>query len=290
MTKRLFEIAAIVCCLIAPAFGQGGPTGAISGIVLDSSGGAVPGAEVQIVDGPTGQMLRKSVTNSDGQFIEPLPPASTYNGVVDAHGYAQTKLSNIVVRVTETTRITITVQVGEVKQGVEVSAKVLEVDTTTAVTGQSLRTGTIESLPLSTRNFQQLLVLSTGASSDLTAAGQLGRGDVRINVNGQRKGNNNYLIEGISASDYNLGELSFTPLPSPDAVAEFKVQTSLYDASQGRNGGGNINAILKSGTNTVHGDVYEFFRNTALDANEYFLKGSGSPRPAFQQKTFCGKL
>jgi hypothetical protein len=290
VTKRLFEIAGIVCCLMAPAFGQGGPTGAISGIVLDSSGGAVPGAEVQIVDVPTGQMLRKTVTNSDGQFIEPLLPASTYNIVVDAHGFAQTKLSNIVVRVTETTRITITVQVGEVKQGVEVSAKVLEVDTTTAVTGQSLSTGTIESLPLSTRNFQQLLVLSTGVSSDLTAAGQLGRGDVRMNVNGQREGNNNYLIEGISASDYNLGELSFTPLPSPDAVAEFKVQTSLYDASQGRNGGGNINATLRSGSSTFHGSAFEYFRNAALNANDFFFNRNGLARPEFNQNIFGGSL
>ena len=143
MTKRLFgDCCKIVCCLVAPAFGQGGPTGAISGIVLDSSGAAVPGAEVQIVDGPTGQMLRKTVTNSDGQFIE--PPSSQLRPTTllwMRHGFAQTKLSNIVVRVTETTRLTITIQVGEVKQGVEVSAKVLQVDTTTAVTGQSLSTG-----------------------------------------------------------------------------------------------------------------------------------------------------
>ena len=113
---------------------------------------------------------------------------------------------------------------------------------------------------------------------------------MRIEVNGQREDNNNYLIEGISATDYNVAELTNTPLPNPDVVGEFKVQTSLYDASQGRNGGGNINAILKSGTNAIHGDAYEFFRNTALDANEYFLKGSGSPRPVIQQNIFGGSL
>src|SRR6195256_1445439 len=110
--------------------------------------------------------------------------------------------------------------------------------------------------------------------------------NARVIVNGQREDNNNYLIEGISATDYNVAQATNVPLPNPDVIQEFKVQTSLYDASQGRNGGGNINAILKSGTNKFHGDVYEFFRNTSLDANEYFLKGTGSPRPVIQQNIF----
>ena len=163
-------------------------------------------------------------------------------------------------------------------------------DTSDATTGQAIESNTIRALPLATQNFQQLLTLSTGAQSDLNAAAQLGRGDVRIQVNGQREDNNNYAIEGISATDYNVAQLTNTPLPNPDVVQEFKVQTSLYDASQGRNGGGNINAILKSGSLDFHGDAYEFFRNTVLDANEYFLKGSGSPRPVIQQNIFGGSL
>jgi hypothetical protein len=92
-----------------------------------------------------------------------------------------------------------------------------------------------------------LLALSTGTSSDLNGAAQLGRGSVSIYVNGGRQDNNNYLIDGISAADYVVGQLTNTPLPNPDAIEEFKVGTSLYDATQGRNGGGNINATLKSG-------------------------------------------
>jgi hypothetical protein len=116
-----------------------------------------------------------------------------------------------------------------------------------------------------------LLTLSAGASSDLNGASQLGRGEVFIHVNGGREDNNNYLIEGISAADYAFGELTYTPLPNPDSIEEFKVSTSLYDASQGRNGGGNVNATLKSGTLKFHGDLWEYFRNTDLDANDYFL-------------------
>ena len=104
--------------------------------------------------------------------------------------------------------------------------------------GQDIRSDTVRNLPLATQNFQQLLTLSTGAESALNNAGQLGRGDVRIRCNGQREDNNNYLIEGISATDYNVAELTTTPLPSPDVIQEFKVQTSLYDASQGRTAAG----------------------------------------------------
>ena len=122
---------------------------------------------------------------------------------------------------------------------------------------------TIRELPLATRNFQQLLATNGGSSSSLNSAAQLGRGDVRINVNGGREDNNSYQIDGISANDpTNAGELACTPLPSPDSIQEFEVSTSLYDAAQGHNGGGNINAVLKSGTLNYHFDVFEYFRNT----------------------------
>src|SRR5260221_11309041 len=128
-----------------------------------------------------------------------------------------------------------------------------------ATTGQPIILQVINNFSLATQIFQKLLTLSTGASSILNNSEQLGRGNVRINVNGQREENNNYLIEGVSATDYNIGELTNPPLPTPDVAQEFKVQTSLYDASQGRNGGGNINAVLRTGTNEWHGDAFEFF-------------------------------
>jgi hypothetical protein len=160
-----------------------------------------------------------------------------------------------------------------------VQALVQTVETTTATTG-STESKTIRDLPLATQNFQQLLTLSSGAQSELNASAQLGRGNVRVIVNGQREDNNNYLIEGISATDYNVAQATNIPLPNPDVIQEFKVQTSLYDASQGRNGGGNVNAILKSGTRKFHGDFYEFFRNDVLNANEYFLNRAGLARPS----------
>jgi hypothetical protein len=269
---------------------QGGATGAITGTVQDPSGAFIANAEVRITNQDTNVLERSVKTGADGAFTAPLLPVGTYSVSVRAGGFSEGKFANVGVRVTETTRMIAKLTTQAVQQKIEVQAEVQTVDTTDATTGQAIESDTIRALPLATQNFQQLLTLSTGAQSELNAAAQLGRGQVRIQVNGQREDNNNYLIEGISATDYNVAELTNTPLPNPDVVQEFKVQTSLYDASQGRNGGGNINAILKSGTNTLHGDAYEFFRNTVLDANEYFLKGSGSPRPVIQQNIFGGSL
>jgi len=189
--------------------------------------------------------------------------------VVNKPGFSTAKATGIEAHITETTRVTITLKPGTVAERVEISAQVTSVETTNATTGQSLGTETIRELPLATQNYQQLLTLSTGAQSELNASAQLGRGNVRVIVNGQREDNNNYLIEGISATDYNVAQSTNVPLPNPDVIQEFKVQTSLYDASQGRNGGGNVNAILKSGTREVHGDAYEYFRNDVLNANEF---------------------
>src|SRR5579864_1504013 len=287
---RLIAVTLTAVALIAQGFAQGGATGAITGTVQDPSGAFVAGADVRITNQDTQLVERTVKTGPDGSFTAPLLPVGTYTVRIQSGGFAQVDFPGILVRVTETTRMIARLTPRTVQQHIEVQAQVQSVDTTDATTGQAIETETVRALPLATQNFQQLLTLSTGAQSELNAASQLGRGDVRIEVNGQREDNNNYLIEGISATDYNVAELNTTPLPNPDVVQEFKVQTSLYDASQGRNGGGNINAILKSGTNTFHGDVYEFFRNTVFDANEYFLKGSGATRPVIQQNIFGGSL
>jgi hypothetical protein len=288
--QRLIRISFSALTLIAQAIAQGGATGAITGVAQDSSGAFIANAEVRITNQGTKVLERTLRTGPDGSFAATLLPVGTYTVSIQSAGFARSDFSDTVVRVTETTRMTAKLTPQAVQEHIEVQAQVQAIDTADATTGQALDSSTIRALPLATQNFQQLLTLSTGAQADLNAASQLGRGAVRIQVNGQREDNNNYSIEGISVTDYNVAELTNTPLPNPDVVQEFKVQTSLYDASQGRNGGGNINAILKSGTNQFHGDVYEFFRNTVLDANEYFLNQTGSPRPVIQQNIFGGSL
>jgi len=276
---------------------QGGATGAVSGTVQDTSGAVIPNAKVGLVSASRGELIRTESTNSSGLFTFNLLPAGTYTVQVNAPSFAQTLLLDVAVRVTETTRLNVTLKAKTLEEKVEVMADVAPVQTADATTGESLGGQTIRELPLATRNFQQLLALSPGASSSLNSAAQLGRGDVRINVNGGREDNNNYQIDGIGANDpTNIGELAYTPLPSPDAIQEFRVSTSLYDATQGRNGGGNINAILKGGSSTLHFDAFEYFRNTVLNANDFFLKrneillGLPQTRPDIKQNIFGGSV
>ena len=272
------------------AYGQGGATGAINLAVEDSSGGWVAAADVQVIDVRTDMVARKVQTGADGTITITLLPPGKYRLVVNKAGFAEARASNIEVRVTETTSVTIALKAGAVTEKVEITAEVLTVNTTSATTGESLGSSVVQGLPLATQNYQQLLSLSAGASSELNASAQLGRGNVRVIVNGQREDNNNYLIEGISATDYNISQSTNIPLPNPDVIQEFKIQTALYDASQGRNGGGNVNAIIKSGGKEFHGDLYEYFRNDKLNANEFFLNRAGQSRPSVKQNIFGGSV
>ena len=290
LLRNSIWIGFLATAFITQAFAQGGATGAITGTVQDTTGASIPNAEVRITNQATRLLERTVQTGPDGSFTASLLPVGTYSLAIKSSGFAQRDFVDVVVRVTETTRLIAKLNPQAVQQNIEVQAEVQQVDTTDATTGQAIDAQTIRALPLATQNFQQLLTLSSGAQGELNAASQLGRGNVRIEVNGQREDNNNYLIEGISATDYNVAELTTTPLPNPAVIQEFKVQTSLYDATQGRNGGGNINAILKSGTNRFHGEAYEFFRNTVLDANDYFLNQAGESRPVIQQNIFGGDL
>ena len=268
---QIFFSLSLSLCLATTAWAQGGATGAISGTVQDASGAAVANARIDIISEATGLSLRQLTADSAGLFTAQLLPVGAYGIQVSAAGFATTRFPGVIVRITETTRMIASLKPATVTETVEVQYQMPAVEMTAATTGESLGNTTITTLPLATRNFQQLLTLSAGASSDLNGASQLGRGQVYIHVNGGREDNNNYLIEGISAADYAFGELTYTPLPNPDSIEEFKVSTSLYDASQGRNGGGNVNATLKSGTLKFHGDLWEYFRNTDLDAHDYFL-------------------
>jgi hypothetical protein len=286
----LFSILIVAVLSVGQAFAQGGATGAISGTVQDATGAVVANADVRIINQDTGMVTRTAKTDATGSFTANLLPVATYTVTIASAGFREAKIPDIAVRITETTRMTAKLVPLQVLEKVEVQALVQTVETTTATTGQAIESKTIRDLPLATQNFEQLLTLSSGAQSELNASAQLGRGNVRIIVNGQREDNNNYLIEGISATDYNVAQATNIPLPNPDVVQEFKVQTSLYDASQGRNGGGNVNAILKTGTRTFHADAYEFFRNDALNANEYFLNRAGQARPPVKQNIFGGSF
>ena len=288
--SRFREVAIALVLSTACLWPQGGPTGAITGSVVDASGAVIANAEVRIIDQGTGGVTRTLKTDTNGAFTGPLLPVATYTIEISSPGFQNVSIANVEVRVTETTRMNARLTPSRVTESVQVYGQIQTVDTTTPTTGQAIESGTIRELPLATQNFEQLLTLSSGAMSELNASAQLGRGNVRVVVNGQREDNNNYLIEGISVTDYNVAQATNIPLPNPDVIQEFKVQTSLYDASQGRNSGGNVNAILRSGTKQFHGDAYEFLRNDVLNANEFFLNRAGQRRPPVKQNIFGASL
>ncbi len=188
---RLVVLSVVIATFSVVGFAQGGATGAITGTVQDPSGAFIANADVRVTNQGTGVLERTVKTGPDGSFTAPLLPVGTYVLSVQAPGFAEGKFADIAVRVTETTRMIAKLSTKAVQEKIEVQAEVQAVDTTDATTGQAIEANTIRTLPLATQNFQQLLTLSTGAQSELNAAAQLGRGEVRIEVNGQREDNNN---------------------------------------------------------------------------------------------------
>src|ERR1700721_984110 len=150
-----------------PAFGQGGATGAISDTIADVNGGAVAGADVQIINSATDEVVRRLTPGAAGTFEAVLRPPAKYYVGVNKSGFAEAKATNLEVRVTETTRLSIPLKPGTVTEKIEISAQVTSVETTNASTGETIGSETIRDLPLATQNYQQLLSLSTGVQGEL---------------------------------------------------------------------------------------------------------------------------
>src|ERR1700739_1341244 len=283
----------LITLLIPAGLGaQAGATGAITGTVLDPRGGTISGATIVVTNVATGQKEREVVSRGAGTFNIPSLPPGTYSVEITATGFSRFRRETVHVQVTETASVNATLSVGQLTETITVHEVASAVETTSAATGETIGAETASTLPLSTRNFLTLLTLSAGANTELFDSAALGRGQVTINVNGQRPTNNNFQLEGVNANDVNLPILDNVPLPNPDTIQEFKTQTSLYDASAGRNGGGNVQVNLKSGTAHYDGDAYEFFRNNVLNANAFFFNGATPqlPRLVLRQNTYRGSF
>lgn len=290
MLVALVVMAAI--CLPANMWAQGGSTGAIAGVVTDEKGGVIVGAKIGVTNVDTGTKAREVISTGAGTYAVPLLPPGRYRLEVTANGFATFIAERVLVQVTETTTVNVVLKVGEITEKIIVSAVEVPVDLTNATTGQTIGTYTVSTLPLSTRNTMLLLTLSAGANTEIFASAAFGTGSdqITIDVNGQRPVNNNIQLEGLNVNDVNLPTFTFIPTPNPETVQEFKIQTSLYDASQGRNGGGNVQVDLRPGTSQYHGNAYEFFRNDVLNANDFFLNRDGVPRPLLRQNQYGTSL
>ncbi len=266
-----------------------GASGQLSGNVVDANGAVVTGANVKLISLATAQE-RETVTNDSGDFAFTLLPAGPYKLEITASGFRTVVVEEVRINVTQTTTVPVRLDAATVSEMVTVKAETPLVQQETSQVGRTIQEETIRQLPLPTRNFQQLLTLSPGTSSSVANNTELGRGDAIISVNGQRTTSNNVRINGIDANSIGTNSTPNIAVPATDSLQEFIVQTSLYDASQGRNAGGNVEAVTKSGGNDFHGNAYYFLRNNALNANDFFLNAAGRPRPVLSRHQFGGTL
>jgi hypothetical protein len=296
--RRLFSVAllALVCALGAIAAWSQGATGGITGVVADHSGAVIPGATVTATNLST-EFVRTTVSDSNGKFLLPLLDPGTYRVEVVVPGFNKLTREPIVVQITEIAALgQLVLDIGSTTKTVTVTGEAQLLQTESATTGNVFNSELVEDLPLVTRNFTQLLSLQPGVVADVPNSAAFGKGTQGFSSLGGRFGDNSVLIDGSNAvSTVNGGYLQIA-VPAPDMVGEFKVQTSLYSAEYGLAGGASVNLVTKTGTNKFHGDLFEFFRNNVLDANEYFYKasqieaGNGNHQPILRQNQFGGTI
>ena len=283
--KGLLLIALTLIFGLTNLFAQG-TTGQISGTVTDQTGAVVSGATVKVTQTDT-NFSRTGTTNEEGVYSFQLLPVGRYAVEITAANFQVFK-AEAVVNVTQTTVVDAQLGISGDTVTVNVEAPVVQIETSQQ--GRTIEGETIRQLPLPTRNFQQLLTLQAGAQSSVSNTTELGRGDATISVNGQRTTSNSVRINGVDANSIGTNSTPNIAVPATDSLQEFVVQTSLYDASNGRNAGGNVEAITRSGSNDFRGNVYYFLRDKSLAANDPFIQGRGLERPEFNRQQYGGTL
>jgi hypothetical protein len=267
-------------------------TGAIAGIISDPSGAVVSGATIKATNEATGES-RTATSSSRGNYSVPLLPPGSYTVEISKPGFKISNYRGITVTVTETGTLNARLEVGSVSESVDVTGAGEQLQTDTSSLGRVADSLVVESMPMVTRNYTQIIALSPGVAADVMNAGELGRGhgsdggDAFVAAGGSNN-DNNFQMNGVEINDFQQSG-SFSggvAVPNPDTIQEFKVQTGQYDASYGRDAGANVNVVTKTGTNRFHGSLFEFFRNDALNANEWFQKYNGLPRQELRQNQY----
>ena len=286
MTKNLasckFACSLLVCLAVlflcvSPMWAQSGTTGALTGTVTDSSGGVIVGATVTATSLGTGQE-RTATTDSTGTYKFSLLAAGNYSLKFAASGFKTAQLDSVTVNITATAVLNQRLEVGAQSEHVTVEATAETLQTENVTNGTLVGSKEINDLPLSGRNYTQIIDLSPGVVANVATASAVGNGTQDINVNGSGSDQNNYIMDGVSQTNYGSGggaqsgNFPGIGIPNPDSIQEFKIQTSQFDAGYGRNPGASVSVTTKSGTNSLHGSAWEFFRNSFLDGNDKFNK------------------
>src|SRR5712664_2953223 len=294
-SHTLLWTSVLALCAL-PMHGQTANTGAIAGRVSDPSGVSVAGAAV-VIDSEAKREERDLTTDGEGNFSVPFLTPGNYDLMVRAPGFEPLVLKSVRVQITEVSRLKIQLTISGAKEQITVSAKPPLLQTENATLGRVIGQQTIVDLPLVNRNYTEILGLTAGINTDVVDATQLGAGSQEIRANGARSGDNNFMLNGVDANSYSSNMTEVTAfggagvaIPAPDTIQEFKVQNSLYDAQYGRGGGANVDVETRTGTSDLHGNVYYFGRNEALDANNFFANATGVPRGEFRRSQPGGTL
>ena len=291
----LFFITATLLCLSSGGIAAAqGSTATLGGTVLDPQGAVVVNAQVSVTDPTTGQR-RESTTGADGSFLVAQLAPSTYILEVEARGFARTQVSNLTLNVGDRRLIPVVLAVAGMNQTFQVTA---QSDLTPGISSLIDREF-VENQPLNGRSFQSLIQLSPGVVATTVTVGSQGQ----FSVNGQRPSTNYFTVDGVSANFGSSGAANLyeqagggvpmysalgttASLVSVDALQEFSIQTSTYAAEFGRQPGGQVSLVTRSGDNTFHGSVFEYLRNDVFDANNYFANRNGLDKPALRQNNF----
>lgn len=265
--------------------------GSITGVVADATGAVVPNAQVTLLNTDQGLSL-ESHTGAAGNYTFSPVRIGHYKVTVTAAGFAKTTQENLAVAVGRELEVNIKLKTGAATEEVTVTTEPPQLETDQSSVGQVVDQHTINSLPLNGRNFTFLAQVSAGVnSSQADSRGNAASG--AFTANGLQPSQNNYLLDGIdnnsNAADF-LNGTNFVILPPVDAIQEFNVQTADFSAELGRAAGAVLNATIKAGTNSIHGTVWEFFRNDKLDAADWFEDNNGIKKGKLRQNQFGGSV
>jgi hypothetical protein len=284
--------------LVSPGSAQTASTGALTGAITDPNGAVVPNVKVTITNEITGATLTVT-SQSDGVYRAPLLLPGKYRVEAAGGGFKTATVSGVTIVVTETATLNIRLEVGGATESVTIESSQQLAQTENVTLGRVTTEREVKELPLVTRNYTQILGLSPGVIANVNNANELGRGSSGlsgaagdVHAHGARAADNNFQMNGVQVNDLaGQGNTSGgVAIPNPDTIQEFKVQTALYDAAFGRGGGANVNVVTKSGSNQFHGNLLHFFRNRALNANDFFFNLAGQERPILNQNQFGGTL
>jgi hypothetical protein len=260
----------------------------ILGTVTDSSGSVVPGAQVTVSNDERG-FTRKVTSDGDGAYAVARIPIGEYTITVEKAGFEKLVRKGIHLDPGQTQRLDLQLQVGAVTEQVVISANPVAVETETGAISHVVTSSQVSELNLEARNFANLATLIPGAAPlgtgfDPTSVGVLANGT--ISFNGVPGNFNNWEIDSTNNVDQGSGSNSLMIYPSIDSIAEFRISTSNYSAEFGKSGGANIEVVTKSGTKDFHGDLFEYLRNDAMDANDWFLNQAGSPKNPLKRNNY----